>query len=168
MPTLRNSAGEMPDAWVRVSAGQEPPRGARVILTLDRLMEEGAPEGVAGLGVHLGAAVDVRALEGLLPSLDLVSIEFGSFADGRGFSIARRLRAMGFAGELRASGPVIADQFAALLAVGFDTVETPDALAARQGQDQWAAAKDAVGAVYQSGYRGRSILEARREGRRAA
>jgi len=151
-----------------ISAGQTVPAGARAILPLDRLVEEGAPDGVASLGAHLGAAVDVRSLEDLLPSLDLISIEFGSFADGRGFSIARRLRAMGFEGELRAAGPVIADQFGALLAVGFDTVETPDALAARQDQPQWDAARAAVSAGYQSGYAQASILEARRAARRAA
>lgn len=168
MPTLRDATGVMPDAWTRVAAGQSVPAGARVILPLDRLVEEGAPDGVKALGVHLGAAVDVRSLDGLLDALDLVSIEFASFADGRGFSIARRLRAMGFAGELRAAGPVIADQFGALLAVGFDTVETPDALAARQDPSQWQAAKEAVSAGYQSGYGQRSILEARRAARRAA
>ena len=57
--------------------------------------------------------------------------------DGRGFSIARRLRAMGYAGRLRAAGPLIPDQLRAARRVGFDEVELPDAVAARQGEAAW-------------------------------
>jgi uncharacterized protein (DUF934 family) len=45
---------------------------------------------------------------------------------------------MGFAGRLRAHGPVIADQYSMIRRVGFDEVEIPDDLAARQPADQWA------------------------------
>ena len=58
-------------------------------------------------------------------------------ADGRGFSIARRLRAMGYTGRLRAAGPLIADQFRAAQRVGFDEIELPESLAGRQPEEQW-------------------------------
>ena len=48
----------------------------------------------------------------------------------------------GFKGHLRAVGPVIADQYAMARRVGFDDVEIPDDLAARQPQAQWLARAD--------------------------
>jgi phosphoadenosine phosphosulfate reductase len=51
-----------------------------------------------------------------------VDIVFDSFKDGRGFSLAAHLRKAGFAGELRAIGPLLPDQISALRRVGFDTV----------------------------------------------
>ncbi|MPL73072.1 hypothetical protein SDC9_18865 [bioreactor metagenome] len=67
----------------------------------------------------------------------LVRIAFPSFADGRGFTLARRLRAAGYAGRLRAAGHVIADQYAMARRSGFDEVEISEALAERQGAEQW-------------------------------
>lgn len=67
----------------------------------------------------------------------LIRVEFPSFADGRGFTIARVLRDHGYAGPLRATGHVIADQYAMARRCGFDDVEISDALAARQPADQW-------------------------------
>jgi uncharacterized protein (DUF934 family) len=67
----------------------------------------------------------------------LVRVDFPSFADGRGFTLARHLRAGGYTGRLRAKGHMIADQYAMARRSGFDEVEIDDALAARQPADQW-------------------------------
>lgn len=77
-----------------------------------------------------------------LADLRLIRVSFPAFSDGRAFSIARRLRMMGYRGELRALGPVIADQYAMARRVGFDAVEIPDDLARRQPQAQWLARAD--------------------------
>ena len=63
--------------------------------------------------------------------------DFPSFADGRGFTLARRLRLIGYKGRLRARGHVLADQYAMARRSGFDEVEIDDALAERQPEDQW-------------------------------
>ena len=68
---------------------------------------------------------------------DLVAVAFPAFSDGRGFTIARHLRARGYQGRLRAAGHVIADQYAMARRAGFDEVEISDDLAARQPADQW-------------------------------
>lgn len=84
------------------------------------------------------------ALETLVDHIhrDLIAVAFPAMTDGRGFSLARRLRAMGYTGRLRATGRLIADQYAMARRVGFDEVEiTPD-LAARQPADQWRARAD--------------------------
>ncbi len=85
---------------------------------------------------------DPEAVRPHLKALTLIRVGFPAFNDGRAFTIARRLREMGFAGELRALGPVIADQYAMARRVGFDAVEIPDDLALRQPQDQWLARAD--------------------------
>ena len=87
--------------------------------------------------VDLSNTDDPQALFGRLGQLALIRVAFPSFNDGRAFTIARRLREMGFTGQLLALGPVIADQYAMLRRVGFDGAEIPDELAARQPADQW-------------------------------
>ena len=85
----------------------------------------------------LASDADPEALKCHLGALDLVRIDFSSFADGRGFTLARRLRLMGYRGRLRAKGHVIADQYAMMRRAGFDEVEIPHAMARRQPEDQW-------------------------------
>lgn len=87
--------------------------------------------------VDLGPADLATALAGRLDRFDLIRIAFPAFNDGRGFTIARDLRRMGYAGRLRATGHVLADQYAMARRVGFDEVEITDALAARQPAGQW-------------------------------
>ena len=97
---------------------------------------------LADIATHTGAldlvnTDDPALVEPHLAALTLIRIAFPAFNDGRAFTIARRLRMMGYAGDLRALGPVIADQYAMARRVGFDAVEIPDDLAARQPEDQW-------------------------------
>jgi uncharacterized protein (DUF934 family) len=80
---------------------------------------------------------DPAVLTPYLTDIRLIRITFPSFADGRGFTLARRLRMMGFKGRLRARGHVLADQYAMARRTGFDEVEISDDLAARQPQEQW-------------------------------
>ena len=87
--------------------------------------------------VDLANTDDPSLLKDHLAGLTLIRIAFPAFNDGRAFTIARRLREMGYTGILRALGPVIADQYAMARRVGFDEVEIPDDLAARQPAEQW-------------------------------
>jgi uncharacterized protein (DUF934 family) len=87
--------------------------------------------------VDLANTDDPLMLKDHLAGLTLIRVAFPAFNDGRAFTIARRLREMGFKGTIRALGPVIADQYAMIRRVGFDEAEIPDDLAARQPQDQW-------------------------------
>ncbi len=87
--------------------------------------------------VDLANTDDPLLLKDHLGSLTLIRIAFPAFNDGRAFTIARRLREMGYTGILRALGPLVADQYAMARRVGFDEVEIPDDLAARQPEDQW-------------------------------
>jgi len=103
-----------------------------------------------GLALDLTPDTDPEALRRGLGETLMIRVEFPNFADGRGFTIARRLRLMGFAGRLRAYGHVLADQYAMARRSGFDEVEISDELAARQPQDQWLARANWRAHDYQS------------------
>jgi uncharacterized protein (DUF934 family) len=87
--------------------------------------------------VDLANTDNPQDLVGRLDQLTLIRVAFPAFNDGRAFTIARRLRELGYTGQLLALGPVIADQYAMIRRVGFDGAEIPDDLAARQPTDQW-------------------------------
>lgn len=83
-----------------------------------------------------------------------IGVIFPMFQDGRGFSIARDLRSRGYTGRLRAIGPLIADQYAFIRACGFDEVEIPDELAARQPEASWQRSAGRISRYYQRGIDG--------------
>jgi uncharacterized protein (DUF934 family) len=92
--------------------------------------------------VELGPDSDLGRLAPGVRDAPLLRVRFPSFSDGRGFTLARRLRRMGYMGRLRAAGHVIADQYAMARRAGFDEVEIDEALAARQPEAQWLARAD--------------------------
>lgn len=102
------------------------------VLALADLPQEGSD-----LAVELAPSDDPGLLSNRLATLAFIKVRFPSFADGRGFTIAARLRRMGFKGRLRAVGHVIADQYAMARRSGFDEVEISDELAQRQPEPQW-------------------------------
>ncbi len=114
-----------------------------------------SPVSLTDIASHTGA-VDLantdnpETLHPYLAQLTLIRAHFPAFSDGRAFTIAATLRRMGYTGALHAVGPVIADQYAMARRTGFDAVEIPDDLAARQPQDQWLFRADWRAHDYQS------------------
>ena len=106
------------------------------------------------LAIDIPSDGDPALLAGRLDRVQMIRVDFPSFADGRGFSIAVELRRMGYRGRLRAKGHVIADQYTMARRVGFDEVEISDELAARQPEDQWRARADWQTHSYQARLRG--------------
>lgn len=102
------------------------------------------------LAVDVPSDADLSPLQDRLESVDLIRIDFPSFADGRGFTLARNLRLMGYRGRLRAKGHVIADQYAMARRSGFDEVEIDAALAERQPEEQWLRRADWQAHDYQA------------------
>lgn len=119
------------DGWRRLDAGGELPPGipGAGVLATPAAWRERREDLLAldvGLGVELGPADDPAALAGDLQRLALIAIRFPAAADGRGLSLARLLRERhGYAGELRATGAITADQIWFLARCGFDAVELP-------------------------------------------
>ncbi len=98
-----------------------------------------------------GVALDVEntaTAEDFVPHFEriaLIRVSFQSHTDGRGFSLARCLRLLGYRGRLRAAGHILADQYAMVRRSGFDEVEVSPALARRQPEEQW---------LFRAGWRG--------------
>ncbi|MCQ0988931.1 DUF934 domain-containing protein [Jiella marina] len=168
--TVITKKGEIADAYVRADTLETAFEADGIPLIPASLVDEYV---VAKPGTDFGLSVPgSMPIEDLVPYLaqaSLIAIEFPGFSDGRGFSLARRVKREGFAGRLRASGPLIADQFTDALQCGFDEVELPETMTNRQPVQQWMEAKDTITDFYQSGYgEGLSILEKRRAARKGA
>jgi uncharacterized protein (DUF934 family) len=118
------------------------------------LPPEALPANDAALAVDLASDADLAVLDGLLDRITAIRVDFPSFADGRGFTIAAQLRRIGFTGRLRAHGHVIADQYAMARRSGFDEVEIPQALAERQPEPEWLARANWQTHSYQNRMRG--------------
>ena len=71
--------------------------------------------------VRIEAGDDVRRLGPVLDRVRLVEVDFPRFRDGRGFSSARVLREMGYAGEIKATGDVLVDLLFFMRRCGFDS-----------------------------------------------
>jgi uncharacterized protein (DUF934 family) len=120
----------------------------------DKMEELAANDAGPNVAVDLSSDVDPTEIAGRLDTIDLIRVTFPSFADGRGFSVARRLRLMGYQGRLRAKGHVLADQCAMARRAGFNEVEIDDELALRQPESHWLRRSDWQAHDYQSRLRG--------------
>lgn len=87
--------------------------------------------------LDLEANDKTEELEPYFARIAAIRIRFASFEDGRGFSLANRLRQLGYHGRLRAEGHLIADQYPLARRSGFDEVAISKDIAARQPANQW-------------------------------
>lgn len=159
---LLDRKGPIDELWPRIDGDAALPACGRVLVPLARLDE--ALASPLELGVEIGPDTVPDDIVAHFGRLALISVVFPSFADGRGFSIGRCLRERGFLGRLRATGPVISDQFTYLLQCGFDEVAVPESVAARQPVEDWLAQPGAITLGYQRGLKERgSILDRRRQ-----
>lgn len=165
---LLDKTGAKADAWTR-SEGAAIDNISHALVAWDAL-----PEALAQktrdqrIGVIIPNNISIAELKLVLRQLSLVAVSFPGFSDGRGFSLAKLIRNHGFTGTLRATGPLIADQFAYAVSCGFDEIELPDASAGRQPVEQWLNAVGQISHGYQRGYGdSRNILDQRRAARAA-
>lgn len=125
MPRLIRDGDIVDNDWTLLAgeaAGESLPLD-RVLLPLDAWAKHRAAlAGPAPVGVWLDSHEDPESIAEDLPRLSVVAVNFPVFSDGRGFSIARRLREQyGYAGELRAVGDVLRDQLFYLKRCGFNS-----------------------------------------------
>ncbi|MDD2869125.1 DUF934 domain-containing protein [Neomegalonema sp.] len=169
MPLL-NEKGLQEEIWRELEDHEPIPLEGDVIVPQARLEEALAAPRTGRTGVALPNTIEAETLQPLFNRLSLITVEFPGFGDGRGFSIAKRLRGLGWRGELWADGRVIADQLAYLRACGFDSARIPEDLFARQPLEDWLAAAKTISAAYQTEERApgvASILEQRKAARAA-
>jgi uncharacterized protein (DUF934 family) len=139
------------DGWQLLeqeATGALPARGDLIVPLARWLRERDALLAHAGdVGVWLETDADPAALAPDLGRLKLIAVRFASFADGRGYSLARLLRERyGYRGELRAIGDVLRDQLYYLSRCGFDAF----ALRADQNAEQALAAFSDFSEDYQA------------------
>jgi uncharacterized protein (DUF934 family) len=117
---------------------QEPPRNYLDVKACMEAVEKGAqPAHAKDLAIRMEANEVPDVLKPFFGNIGLIAIIFPDVVDGRGFSLAKSLRALGFRGRLRASGPLISDQFPMALACGFDEIEIDDGQAERHPEAHW-------------------------------
>jgi len=123
-------------------------------VAIDNVPElEGFLSSNQGDQVKLANDVNLEHLKMHLPKIKTILVDFPSFADGRGFSIARELRKKyGFKGELIADGPLIPDQYVYAVQCGFNAVKVDGATYERQAESHWFDALDAFKVTYQRAY----------------
>lgn len=166
---LINLTGIQPTGFTLLADDAAPKEGENVAVPLARLTGEAdsffAAAGSVGVIIDTGTPFD--ALEAVADKIAFAIVDFPAFGDGRGFSLAVRLRKdFGFKGEIRATGPVIPDQALFLLRAGFDTVEAAD-----ERKAAFDAALDRFPGFYQTDFGGQlSLAHARHstEGQRKA
>ncbi len=91
----------------------------------------------APVGIDLAPSDVPEEIVPLLLDIDAVRIDFPSFADGRGFSIAKHLREAGFEGLIRARGHLLCDQYPLAIRCGINEVEIDAQMAKRQPEQYW-------------------------------
>lgn len=113
------------DPWDQTLLGGD----RRSLLTLAELHERQAAGSPlpSPLGLSLEPGLDVEELGGLVERVDLITIAFPKFTDGRGYSMAWLLRSrLGYKGELRAVGDVLFDEMQFMVRCGFDAFDVAD------------------------------------------
>ncbi len=126
MPKIIRDGGIVDDIWQVLdgAAAQDLPAVAHghYLLPLSCwLKQPHATQFTHSPGVWIDGDQDLVELAAYLDRIPVIGIHFSAFADGTGFSTGAVLReALGFEGELRAFGEVIADQVPLLRRCGFN------------------------------------------------
>lgn len=154
--TLLSLNGTVAGDWDLLEENEAPTEGANVAIPLTRFLsaEEGFFVSVGAVGVLVDTETSYTDLAPLVNKLSFVAINFPAFTDGRGFSLAVRLRKdLGFKGEIRATGHAIPDQALFLLRAGFDTAEVAD-----ERKEAFKNALSRFNSFYQADYQGRASV----------
>ena len=85
----------------------------------------------------MDATMRPEALLDDIAAYALIIINFDTPADGRGFSLARRLRELGFTGQILAKGALICDQYRHARQSGFDGMILTKTQAIKMPEQHW-------------------------------
>jgi phosphoadenosine phosphosulfate reductase len=131
---LWKPGGFIDDDWRVLPDDAALPAGDKVVVSLKRWRAErealAARNAPLGLMVAAGDKWDDVVAD--LPRFPVIVVTIPKYADGRAFSIARRLRERdGYRGEIRATGEYIIDQVPFMMRVGIDAFQTSDPILIR-------------------------------------
>jgi uncharacterized protein (DUF934 family) len=141
------------DHWAYWQQGQVPRDPMRSVVRLEEWDTFTKESGANASGLWMTGSEDTTNIARMLDKLSLIVIEFLKSRDGRGFTLARMLRERyHFAGDLRAAGPLLPDQFSVLLQCGFSSLLAPPSVPVLR----W---RDAANSLEQSQARPRTLLD---------
>jgi uncharacterized protein (DUF934 family) len=152
--TLIDKAGApADDHWIYWQDGQDLPDPQRSVVRLGQWDTYTVQSGASAGGVWITTSDDTAGVVAMLDKLSLVVIEFPKSRDGRGFTLARTFRERHhFAGDLRATGPLLPDQFSVLLQCGFTSLLAPPSVP----QSRW---RDAAESLAERQSKPRTLLD---------
>ncbi|NQW00479.1 MAG: DUF934 domain-containing protein [Rhodospirillales bacterium] len=146
MPLLKDGK-LVDDGWLQLDDDAVLPEAGAVVVSLarwqqdrDHLIARTGP-----VGVRLTADQTPGLIRADLDELALVALEFPAFTNGRAYSYARLLHRYGFAGEIRAVGNVLRDQYWNMQRCGFNALE----IEAGETEADWVATVTHYSAPYQ-------------------
>jgi uncharacterized protein (DUF934 family) len=87
--------------------------------------------------LEIAPTADLQPLHTHLDNIRHIRITFPIFSDGRGYTLARQLRLLGYRGHLRAAGALLPDQYGIARQVGFDAIELTPEQAHRHPEAYW-------------------------------
>jgi len=123
MTTVIDLSEVIVDDWVRYDRFRALGGVRRVLVSFEALgrYPRYFERSLFQLGVELEADDPIDDIAGWLPRLDLISLNFAVFADGRPFSQAKLLRdRFGYQGDIRAHGEVLRDQMSFMQRCGIN------------------------------------------------
>ncbi|MEH6651928.1 MAG: DUF934 domain-containing protein [Motiliproteus sp.] len=131
MPLLIDQKTVSDDRWIRITdIEQLDHQAAEADLLVDWGLYIGHCDALVARSGRLGVAIpndlDAAELASIAAQFALIAVDFPSFADGRAFSQARKLRALGFSGQIRAQGDVTWDRLRFMHRCGIDAMEIAD------------------------------------------
>ena len=132
--TLLKNGAVVHDPWTALGDEAPVPGDGPILISWARWQSESAvlANRNAPLGIRVRNGEPIEALAPFVGRFELIALEFPKFTDGRAYTQARILRErLGYAGELRATGQVLADQLLFMHRCGFDAydVSLPDPVA---------------------------------------
>ena len=148
MKIVINRADSDDAEWVRFDRQAIPVATGRLLVDTADLLRYPRyfQRTVLELGLNLEPEDRVSEIQGWLPRLRLVQLNFSSFADGRAFTQARLLRERyDYRGDIRANGEVLRDQLAFMRRCGINQFN----LAQGEDMESALAAFDDISHSYQ-------------------
>ncbi len=152
------------DRWVSVADDAELPADGPAVVSLDKWLEDRDNLGKRNtpLGIRLKAGQSPDLIADDLGRFDVIALEFPVFTDGRAYSYARTLRERyAYAGQVRAVGNVLRDQYFFMRRCGFDAFEVADGTRI----EDWLESDREISVLYQRTIDGRPSAPALRTGK---